>query len=64
MITAWVLYYDTVNEVYHLSELQGTSFESIAPEDWGLARNYNIVLVLHHASFMQAWIEGEQVKGY
>lgn len=60
MIKAWVAYYN--GRVYKFEELDGTDFNSVQPEDWGLSSSCSILLVLHHAQFQQAWLHGVPVK--
>lgn len=63
MITAWVLYLDLQTDIYRFEEREGTAFDSVDSASWGLAPQHCIILVLQQASFIQAWIEGGQVKG-
>lgn len=60
MIRAWILYYN--GNMYLFEERDGTDHASTDPEDWGLPPDYDILLVLQKASFMQAWLDGDPVR--
>lgn len=65
MITAWILFLDTVEGLYFFEERDGTDFSSTDPTDWGLDETrHSVVLTFHQASFLGAWIEGNRIKGH
>lgn len=62
MIMAWILYYDETKGKFLFEERQGSSYSSTKPEDWGLEEEDTIILVLQGANFLQAWVEGQDVR--
>lgn len=62
MIKAWVLYFDQADNEFHFQELDGQSYDNQDPTSWGLHKSCSIMLVLHNAQFIQAWLYGTEVK--
>lgn len=60
MITAWVFFFDPRVGRHLFIECNGSAFDSTDPKSWGLHEDCRIELVLHRASFMNAWVEGKE----
>ena len=58
MIRAWVLYRDLATATLHFEERDGEEFAATNPANWGLSSQFEVILVLQHASFLQAWLRG------
>ena len=62
MIMAWVLYIDEKGKT-KFQELQSNSgYTSTDPTDWGLGSGCEVRLVLQSGSFIQAWVDGVEVR--
>jgi len=62
MITAWILWIDEAGNLKFEHRTGTEGYNSLEPEAWGLPATADIYLTLQSASFIQAWVEGEEVR--
>lgn len=60
-VTSWVLFTDSSGR-HQFRELNGESLTETDPTKWGLHKDCKIILVLHQARFINAFVEGDNIR--